>query len=126
MPISVLVADDSDVMRTAIRKTLEEDPRVKIVGEASTFGATMQMIADFKPEVLLLDLHMPEKRDFTPAFVKSQLGSVKYVLAVSFSNDAEAKTLAENYGASCLLDKMKLYTDLVPAIISRKHRAIAA
>jgi two-component system, LytTR family, response regulator len=68
MTIKVLLADDSDVRRSAMRKTLEEEPRIEIVGQASTFAATMQMISDFKPEVLLLDLHMPEKREFTPDF----------------------------------------------------------
>jgi two-component system, NarL family, response regulator NreC len=117
MAIKVLLADDSDVMRSAMRKTLEEEPRIEIVGEASTFAATMQMISDFKPEVLLLDLHMPEKREFTPDFVKSQLCTVKHTLTVSFSDDSEAKTLAESYGAASLLDKVKLYTDLIPAIM---------
>jgi len=45
----------------------------------------MQLFADFKPEVLLLDLHLAEKREFTPALVKSPLISVENVLAVSFS-----------------------------------------
>ena len=75
----------------------------------------MQMIADFKPEVLLLDLHMAEKRDFRPALVKSQLGCV-CTLAVSFSNDEEARQLAESYGALALLDKMKLFIEMIPAI----------
>ena len=94
MPIRVLLADDSEVMLSAIRKLIEEEPRLELIGEASSFAKTMQMIADFKPEVLVLDLHMAEKRDFGPALVKSQLVSVDHVLAVSFSNDAEAKALA--------------------------------
>jgi hypothetical protein len=78
----------------------------------------MQLIADIKPEVLLLDLHLAEKREFTPALVKSQLASVENVLAVSFSNDAEAEALAESYGAKLLLDKMKLFNQLIPAILN--------
>jgi DNA-binding NarL/FixJ family response regulator len=132
MSINVLVADDSDVMLTAMRRILEEEPRIRIAGEARTFAATIQMIADAKPQVLLLDLHMPEKRDFTPDFVRSQLGSVGHVIAVSFSNDRESQTLAEMYGAIRLLDKMKLYTDLVPAILeccldaNRARRSVAS
>jgi chemotaxis response regulator CheB len=57
----VLIADDSDIMRTAIRKTLEEASNIKIVGEASTFSETRQKIVDLKPDVLLLDLRLPEK-----------------------------------------------------------------
>jgi hypothetical protein len=74
------------------------------------------MIGDLKPGVLLLDLHMAEKRAFTPELVKSQLTCVS-MLAVSFSNDAEARQLAESYGAVALLDKMKLFTDMIPAIM---------
>ena len=58
---------------------------------------------------------MPEKRDITPALVKAQLGTVCTV-AVSFSNDSDSKALAASYGAATLLDKMSLYTEMLPAI----------
>jgi two-component system response regulator NreC len=111
----VLIADDHEVMRTAIRKMLQEERNIKVVGEAATFVQAVQMIGDFKPDVLLLDLHMPEKRNFTPSLVKAQLGTVRTV-AVSMSNDSDAKALAESYGATALLDKMMLYTEMIPAI----------
>jgi two-component system, NarL family, response regulator NreC len=125
MSIKVLMADDNHAMRSAIRRTLEEEPRIEIVAEASTFAETIQKIADFKPAVLLLDLHMPEERDITPALVKAQLQGVCTV-AVSLSNDDEAKALAESYGAVSLLDKMTLYSDIIPAIMhcSNNKRAV--
>jgi DNA-binding NarL/FixJ family response regulator len=76
----------------------------------------VQMIADLKPDVLLLDLHLPEKRNFSPALVKAQLAAVDHVLALSFSIDDQARVLSESYGAAGLLDKMKLYGELLPAI----------
>src|ERR1700731_91835 len=124
MPIKVLLADDSDVMRLAIRRILEEERRIEVIGEAETFAKTVQMIGDLKPEVLLLDLHMAEKRDFRPELVKSQLGCV-CTLAVSFSNDDEAQPLAESYGAVALLDKMRLFTEMIPAIIGCKSERTA-
>lgn len=63
MPIKVLLADDSELIRSAIRKILEEEACIKIVGEAALFAKTVQMIGDLKPDVLLSDLHMAEKRD---------------------------------------------------------------
>ena len=84
----------------------------------------MQMISDFKPEVLLLDLHLPEDRHFTPDFIKSQLGSVPHTLAVSLSNDVDAKALAVSYGAESLLDKMKLYDSRMP--LSSHSKATSA
>jgi DNA-binding NarL/FixJ family response regulator len=116
-PIKLLLADDSDIMREAIKKLLADEPRIQIVGEASSFAAAMQMVADSKPDVLLLDLHLPQKRDLQPPLVKSQLSCVDYTLAISFSNDDEAKSLAASYGAVALLDKMSLYSHLLPAII---------
>jgi DNA-binding NarL/FixJ family response regulator len=117
MSIKVLLADDSHVMLEAIRKRLAEDSRIRLVGAVSSFASMMQMISDFKSEVLILDLHFPEERHFTPDFVKSQLGSVPHTLAVSLSNDAEAKALSVSYGAESLLDKMKLYDQMIPAIM---------
>jgi chemotaxis response regulator CheB len=116
MSIRVLVADDNHLMRSAIRRILEDEPRIVVVGEAATFAKTIQMIGDLKPEVLLLDLHMAEKRAFTPELIKSQLGCV-CTLAVSFSNDDEARQLAESYGAVALLDEMKLFSEMIPAIL---------
>jgi two-component system, NarL family, response regulator NreC len=117
LPIKVLLADDSEIMREAIKKLLEDEPRIHIVGEASSFPAAMQLVVDFKPEILLLDLHLPQKRDLLPALVKSQLNCIEYTLAISFANDEEAKSLAASYGAVALLDKMRLYTELLPAIM---------
>jgi len=124
MPIKVLVADDSHEMRSAIRRILEGERRIEIIGEAGTFAKTVQMIGDLKPEVLLLDLHMAEKRDFRPELVKSQLACV-CTLAVSFSNDDEARLLAESYGAVALLDKMKLFDEMIPAIMRCKSERSA-
>lgn len=111
----VLIADDSAAMRTAIRKTLEVESDMNIIGEAGSFGQAMQMVQDFKPDVLLLDLHIPEERGLGPELVKSHLASVR-TIAISFSNDEESRALAEGYGALTLLDKMNLYTEMAPAI----------
>jgi DNA-binding NarL/FixJ family response regulator len=117
MPIRVLIAEDNVAMLNAMRRRLLEEPRIQIVGEISSFAATIQALAHFKPEVLLLDLHLPERRNFPPHLVKAQLNSVPCTLAVSISNDDEAKALAESYGITILLDKMNLYSEMIPAIL---------
>jgi len=117
LPIKVLLADDSEIMREAIKKLLVDEPRIHIVGEASCFATAMQSVADAKPDILLLDLHLPQKRELPAPIVRSQLNCIKYTLAISFANDEEAKSLAASYGAAALLDKMSLYTELLPAIM---------
>jgi chemotaxis response regulator CheB len=117
MSIRLLLADDSECMRSAIRRVLEQEPQIEIVGEASGFAAAIQMAAELKPEVLLLDLHLAQCGDFTVQFVKSRLRAVPCVVAVSFATDTEAQELAESYGAASLLDKMNLYAEMIPAIM---------
>jgi two-component system response regulator NreC len=123
MSIKVVVADDSEIMRQALQRLLKSEPAITVVGEASSFAAAVQLVADYKPDVLLIDLHLPHKRDFAPAVVKSQLHCVDCTIAISFAVDQEAAGLAESYGAVALLDKMKLYNELIPAIL-KHHRAI--
>ena len=58
MSIKVLLADDSDVMRRAIVKLLNEEPSTELVGEAKGFAETIQLANELKPDVLVMDLHM--------------------------------------------------------------------
>jgi chemotaxis response regulator CheB len=116
VPIKVLVADDNAPMRTVIRKVLNEDARIAVIAEAADFVQTVQRLGECKPDVLLLDLNLPQPEVFTPAIVRAQLRCVP-VLAISLDNDNEAHALAESYGALCLLDKMTLYSQLIPAIL---------
>lgn len=117
MRITVLAADDNESIRSLIRRTLKIEPRIELVGEAPSFAKTMQMIADLKPQVVLMDLQLAESRGFGPEFVKSQLVGVRSVVTLSFLHDDEAKILARSYGAYALLDKMTLVHHLIPTIL---------
>lgn len=117
MPIRLLLADDSYVIRSAIGKLLQEDSSIEVIGTATTFAEMLQLTAAMKPDVLLVDLHMQDEGQYPPAFVKSQTFlSTKCIVAISFSIDEDAKALAKSVGAHVLLDKMKLYSELIPAI----------
>jgi two-component system, NarL family, nitrate/nitrite response regulator NarL len=59
--IRILVADDHAIFRDGLRKLLEVADDVTIVGEASNGVECVKMLAKFKPDILLLDLRMPEK-----------------------------------------------------------------
>src|SRR4029077_18107549 len=59
--IRILVADDHAIFRDGLRKLLEAADEIQIVGEASNGVECIKMLAKFKPDILLLDLRMPEK-----------------------------------------------------------------
>jgi DNA-binding NarL/FixJ family response regulator len=117
MSIKLLLVDGSDVMRSAIRQLLKEELGIEVIGTATSFAETLVLIAALKPDVLLMDPHMPDEREFTPKLVKSQiLLHTKCIVAISLWNDDDTKTLAQSFGAHVLLDKMSLYSELIPAI----------
>jgi two-component system, NarL family, response regulator DevR len=117
LPIRVLIADDAEAIRKCIRGLLGCEPTIDVCGEAASFSRTLELAATLKPDVILLDLHMPDGHRFESAVVKSQLLSTSQVLAISLSQqDGEAEILANGYGAAALLDKAKLFDELIPAI----------
>jgi DNA-binding NarL/FixJ family response regulator len=58
--ISVVVCDDVSEMRKLLRYALEADPRMRVVGEAENGREGARIIAELQPDVVLLDLSMPE------------------------------------------------------------------
>jgi two-component system chemotaxis response regulator CheY len=59
-PIRVLVADDHTVVRTGIRHILEGEPGFEVVGEAASGAETLELAAALHPDVVLLDITMPD------------------------------------------------------------------
>ncbi len=60
-PIRVLLIDDSPIIRLGLRSALEDCPDIEIVGEAGTATEGVIAVARHKPDVVLLDLHLPDK-----------------------------------------------------------------
>jgi hypothetical protein len=60
---------------------------------------------------------MPDDSSVSPQEIKSLLNTLgSRLIAISFWDDEGTQALAENLGAVTLLDKMKLVTELIPAI----------
>ena len=59
---TLLVADDSELIRKTVKRLLEAEPAIEILGEATNFAETIQKASELKPDVVLLDLHMPDER----------------------------------------------------------------
>ena len=122
--VTLLVADDADVIRKTLRGFLKGEPAIKVLGEASNFAETISMAAALKPDVILLDVHMPDDRSFNPEFVKASLCRAR-VLAMSlpsdYKSDQETRLLAENFGTVRMLDKTKLCDELIPAILQTEN-----
>ncbi len=63
-PITILIADDHPVVRDGLRRILETEPDFQVVAEAGSGVEATRLTRQFKPDVLLLDIFMPEGSGF--------------------------------------------------------------
>ena len=57
--IGVLLADDAEIIRNVLTRMLGTQPEIHILGVAKTLAETLKMTATLKPDVVVMDVHMP-------------------------------------------------------------------
>ena len=67
MTISVLLADDSALMRAAIARLLQSDPDIQLWAQTTSFSETLETTQRMQPQILILDLHMADENAMAPA-----------------------------------------------------------
>jgi hypothetical protein len=114
--VAVLVADDREFLRKAIRKVLDFDPEIRIVGEAENFPQTVALTRELHPRVVGMDLHMLAPEDFSHKDVKRALAETgSRLVTMSVWHDDASRALAASYGSFTFLDKSNLGQLLIPA-----------
>ncbi len=118
MCVKVFLADDSEIMRKAIRRLLSDREDIGVVGEASNFRETIEKTSELHPDLIILDLNLPDRNHVAPSEAKRLLNGAK-VLAITLGTDDLTEELLDSVGAVRLLDKAELANELIPAILEQ-------
>jgi DNA-binding NarL/FixJ family response regulator len=116
--IRVLLADDHTLVRQGFRRILEDDPRISVVGEASTGLTAIAQCKELKPDVAVLDLSMPELGGIEAAGEILKVNpDIKILILSMYSNEAYVRKAFE-IGAKGYMLKDAIELDLTRAVIS--------
>jgi DNA-binding NarL/FixJ family response regulator len=115
-PIRVLIVDDHALFRRGLDMTLQQEPDINVVGEASDGGEAVRQAVELLPDVILLDLRMP-RRDGIEACttIHSEVPSAKLVILTTSDEEADLFD-AVKAGASGYLVKTIPVDDIATAV----------
>ena len=99
-PIRVLLVDDHEIVRRGLQAILERNPEITVVGEAGTVAGAVQEAARVRPDVVVMDLRLPDGSGVDACRqVRAQDDSVKVLILTSHA-DEDALFSAVLTGAS--------------------------
>ncbi|MFG2338316.1 response regulator [Streptomyces yangpuensis] len=120
MAISVVIADDQEMVRTGFRMILESRPDIEVLADVADGEAALAAVAEHHPDVLLLDIRMPKLDGLEVTRRLSGDDRPRIVIVTTFDLD-EYVHAALHGGASGFLLK-----DASPAMLVEAVRAAAA
>jgi two-component system response regulator NreC len=114
--ITVVLADDHGVVRGALRALLDGQPDIRVVGEAGDLGAARAEVAARHPDVIVLDVNMPDGLGVEAVDELRQLSPVTQVVLLTMERDVDLARRAFDEGALGYLFKDDAHLELVAAV----------
>jgi two-component system response regulator NreC len=112
----VLLADDHQLMRSGVRLMLEREPDITVVGEASDGREAVALAKTLKPEVVVMDIGMPNLNGIEAALQMTQHNAELAVIMLSMHSDESYVLRALKAGARGYLLKDSAEVDLIKAV----------
>ena len=126
--IRVILADDHAVIRRGIRRILEKASSICVIGEATTGMDALRLVQELKPDVLVLDIEMPDIKGIS---VASQLRANRVpvsIVILSACDDDYVIEESRRLGVDAYLSKSESPATIRETIVhvSKKRSTVAA
>jgi len=114
--VTVLIADDQTLFREGIKDLLEDEKGITVVGEASNGPEAVAMAKKLKPDVILMDIKLPQMDGVSATrIIRKDCPSTNVLILSSYEDEAHV-TEAIQAGANGYLSKMLPASELVHAL----------
>ena len=123
--IQIVLIDDHELVRTGFRMILQQQPDMSICGEAASAEEGLRLIRSLKPEIALVDVHMPGMSgiELTERVSRAELAT--RIVVVTVVDDGRFPKRLLDAGASGYLTKGCSADELVTAVRQTKWRIFA-
>ena len=118
MSVNIMIADDHAMMREGIRKLLEYDGTIKVIAEATDGIECLEILRKMKPDILLLDINMPNKNGIEVLQEIREKDKELKVLILTVHNEVEYLIKAVDIGVNGYILKDSESSELKKAIFS--------
>lgn len=116
MTIRLLLVDDHAVVRSGLRMLLEHEADIEIVGEAGTVQQTLEQVARLKPNLILMDIGLPDGTGIEATQTIKQTWPEVAVVALTIHEDEEYFFPMLQAGASGYVPKRAAPEELLTAV----------
>lgn len=114
--VRVAIADDHAMLRSGLKLLINSQPDMEMVAEAGTHAETLGMVAASQPDVLTLDLSMPDGQPRNLIEMLAANHPATRILVLSMHEDPALVRMALAAGASGYLAKQSADSELITAI----------
>jgi len=94
-PVRIVIADDHPIFRDGLRRLLETEPDLKVIGEACDGAEAVKLARQLKPDILLLDLAMPRHPGLEALREMSSVTGANPVRVILLTAAAEKNQIVE-------------------------------
>ena len=114
--LRVLIVDDHKLVRKSIEALLSREQDMQVVGTAENGRTAIQLAQAKEPDVIIMDVSMPELDGIRAAREIKALGVSTHIIMLSMHHSSALVQQARLNGAAGYIIKQKANSDLIPAI----------
>jgi DNA-binding NarL/FixJ family response regulator len=124
--MKIIIADDSDILRGRVRERLEGISNIEIVGEAATGSEVLKMIEERVPDLIIMDIRMPEMTGIEAlGRIKEKRPAIIVCILTNYPS-RQYRTRCLNEGADYFFDKSSDIHILVETLRNKADKSAVA